>query len=279
MKLRSLLILFALGWPAVSGAAETIPVQGLLTDSQGVPLTASVEVTFSLYDTDEGGTPIWQETVAVEVDNGLFSVYLGQAVALDLSLFKDHQELWLGIQVAEDQEMNRVYLGNVPFAAYARHTDATPGADFPSGFCMFSFSQPDCPAGWTKNVAHVDRTMMIAADSPGQTGGSDTHTHEAGSLSAPSHTHTTGAHALTVQEMPAHTHEYTGTRTDFWHGNTVDTSNALVQESYSNTSSTGGGQAHDHGDTGSAGAGALTGSSAAGSSLPPYVSVVVCCKN
>jgi hypothetical protein len=260
-------------------AAETIPVQGFLTDAQGSALTASVEITFSLYEQDSGGDFIWQETLPVEVDNGLFNVYLGNTVALDLSLFKDHQELWLGIQVADDEEMNRVYLGNVPFAAYARHTDADPAPAIPAGFCMFSFNQSDCPAGWTKNVAHADRALWIAADSPGQTGGSATHSHGIDSLSVPDHTHTTTGHALTIQEMPAHSHEYTGVRQDFWNGNDPDTTDALVQESWMNTGSTGGGLPHNHGNTGAAGAASLTGSTADADSLPPYVQVVVCCKS
>ncbi|MBU2053080.1 MAG: hypothetical protein KJ721_02445 [Nanoarchaeota archaeon] len=57
-----------------------------------------------------------------------------------------------------------------------------------SGFCVFSDSQTSCPTGWTRDSSFDGRTIR-GASSPGGTGGADSHTHAAGTLLGPSHTH------------------------------------------------------------------------------------------
>lgn len=86
------------------------------------------------------------------------------------------------------------------------------------------------------------------ANQLGNTGGSATHTH------------TTGNHTLTIAEMPSHDHAAR-------YGNTIDGDGSGYR--FSNTNGTnraiieneGGGQAHNHGDTGSS------------SNMPPYLIV------
>lgn len=74
------------------------------------------------------------------------------------------------------------------------------------------------------------------------------------------HTHTTGNHTLTVNEIPSHSHviEYA----QYNRGTGSATATALQYSgSAKSTNSTGGGQAHNHGDTGS------------GSNMQPYIVV------
>ncbi len=108
--------------PAVAAAQAPalLPVQGVLTDENGVRITTAVNVTFSLYDVATGGTAFHTETVAVSPDNGLFTVYLGTNTALELSNFS-MSEIYLGIEIESDGEMTpRFRLGTAPYAAFAQ---------------------------------------------------------------------------------------------------------------------------------------------------------------
>ena len=82
------------------------------------------------------------------------------------------------------------------------------------------------------------------------------------------HLHSTGSHTLTTNEIPEHNHKYARDQTD--EGNVIPvggTSNPVgaalkdlrIQSSIDGTDQTGGGAAHNHGNTGGA------------SSLPPYI--------
>lgn len=104
-----------------------------------------------------------------------------------------------------------------------------------------------------------DRFILSAGDSYAvkSTGGSKTHYHS------------TGNHTLTVNEIPSHTHTYFRTRA-IWAEEAADSSTAVgcnntwsYGKTYPSTYATGGGQAHNHGNTGSA------------SNLPPYYVVYV----
>src|SRR5690606_37335833 len=59
---------------------------------------------------------------------GLFSVYLGEVEALDLADLVDAGELWLGVTIEDDVEMERVRIGSVPYAFWAENVigDITP---------------------------------------------------------------------------------------------------------------------------------------------------------
>lgn len=83
-----------------------------------------------------------------------------------------------------------------------------------------------------------------------------------------SHTHTTGDHTLTINEIPRHRHDFAdGGRNLMWDSGLPSygglTSGNTVQYTWDcRTNDTGGNGAHNHGNTGSAG------------TLPPYF---VCC--
>lgn len=81
-----------------------------------------------------------------------------------------------------------------------------------------------------------------------------------------SHVHSTGDHVLTQNEIPAHTHNLaTNPNQGSYYRNSVfidgGGNNNFKYLSNATTENTGGGKAHNHGNTGSS------------SSLPPYLSV------
>ena len=69
----------------IGGAPNTIDYQGKALDAQGAVLApttaANYEMTFRIYDAQEGGTIIWAEKQIVTVSKGLFSVRLGEGTA------------------------------------------------------------------------------------------------------------------------------------------------------------------------------------------------------
>ena len=69
----------------VSFAAATpklVNYQGLLADSTGNPLSGIYSMVFRIYDDSAAGNLEWTETqAAVEFENGLFNVTLGEVIA------------------------------------------------------------------------------------------------------------------------------------------------------------------------------------------------------
>lgn len=103
--------------PDISSTNAIFPYQGLLTDSQGNPLNGNINIVFRIYESSEGGTPLWEESHtgenAVPVENGEFHVLLGGIQPIPASVWT-HAPLYLGIQVEDDEEMTpRQPIGSV----------------------------------------------------------------------------------------------------------------------------------------------------------------------
>jgi hypothetical protein len=108
--------------PTAGNSLTTINYQGRLADAAGNPIdnaSPGLGMTFSLYDVDTGGSPLWSETHAnVPVSAGLFNVRLGSLNALSTELLAGDR--WLGIQVGIDAEMApRELLSASPYAMVA----------------------------------------------------------------------------------------------------------------------------------------------------------------
>lgn len=70
--LATFLALFTAGLASAT-VPTTMPYQGFLTDGSGDPISGTVNLHFSLYTQDTGGTPVWQEQHAsVAVTAGFF---------------------------------------------------------------------------------------------------------------------------------------------------------------------------------------------------------------
>ncbi|GEM_PF-1779556 len=125
MTRRTAAALFVcLAFAATSAAAQTpgiFPVQGVLTDDAGALIDGRTAIAFALYTSSGEPTAVWSETQSVEVEDGVFTVYLGEESELDPSVFRDNPVVWLGITVEDDEEMPRVELGSVAFAAVAEY--------------------------------------------------------------------------------------------------------------------------------------------------------------
>ena len=109
--------------PTLAGdSTTTISYQGRLADSNGDPVTTSgVGMQFRLYNTDAGGSSLWEEShTAVPVEDGLFHVLLGSTDPIPVSVLANNSTLWLGIKVGNDSEMRPLeQIASVPYAMIA----------------------------------------------------------------------------------------------------------------------------------------------------------------
>ena len=119
--MRGLLLLSALLSTPAWARPVILPLQGQLTDVAGVPIDGVVGVTFRLYGDPTPNLTMHSEHLDVDLVTGAFTVYLGSNELLDSSLFNLDQDVWLGIQVDGDIEMELVRVGWTPLAAYAAH--------------------------------------------------------------------------------------------------------------------------------------------------------------
>jgi hypothetical protein len=184
---------------------------------------------------------------------------------------------------------------SLPISAVSGLADALSGLVFslPAGLIMlWSGSAASIPAGWalcdgqngTPNLA--DRFVIGAGGTrePGDTGGATEHTHTATAADGGAHTHgiTVAGHALTVSQLPPHTHSNGVVDSDaslFNRGSVAanPTRNDSIDNNNSNgifegvTSSTGSGATHSHSATStSAGSHSHALTVAEQNNLPPF---------
>ena len=105
---------------------RTFSYQGILTDSQQEPIAnGTYTLTFSLYSTANGGTPLWTEVNQVQTQIGVFDAVLGQFTPITLPF---DQQYWLGITLQGKPEMTpRIALVAAPYAMNALQSSISSG--------------------------------------------------------------------------------------------------------------------------------------------------------
>lgn len=109
-----------------------IKFSGALQGADGNPRTGTVGVLFSLYRESTGGTPLWQETQNITLDEqGHYDVVLGvtKADGIPLDIFWGGESRWLGVQpiMPGEVEQPRVLLVSVPYALKAADAETLGG--------------------------------------------------------------------------------------------------------------------------------------------------------
>ena len=109
---------------AQAAAPAALSYQGFLTDSVGNPVTGTWTVTFGLYAAPSGGQPLFEESLDITTDKGLFSVYLGTPDnPLPVASFETGQ-LFLALTVETDDGpvtlTPRQQVVSDPYALYAQ---------------------------------------------------------------------------------------------------------------------------------------------------------------
>lgn len=104
-----------------------VTLQGVLRSAGGDVVNGSYKMVFNLYSSPQADNPVVSQTVdQVPVANGLYTVQLdfdGQEPA------KDHPELWLGIEVEDQEEYPLIKLTSVLYSVRAKYADTAGGLD------------------------------------------------------------------------------------------------------------------------------------------------------
>ncbi len=111
---------------ALAGIPHEIHYQGRLTRIDNAPLSPGVyKITIRLYESEEGGSPVWWEEHDVEIDStGYFSINLGEENPLDIPFDRPY---WMSVEVNGDGEMSpRLPLLSV---GYSMNSEALDGID------------------------------------------------------------------------------------------------------------------------------------------------------
>jgi hypothetical protein len=117
MQIRTLLFLalFFFGITSVQAQAN-LSVQGTIQESTGAAVeNGDYSLTFKLYTTETGGTPVWSETQSqVNIVGGVYSVVLGTVTPLTAAF---DQTYYLGLTVGSGAELTpRTRLTSSPYA-------------------------------------------------------------------------------------------------------------------------------------------------------------------
>ncbi|HXM22211.1 MAG TPA: hypothetical protein VN948_13215 [Terriglobales bacterium] len=135
--------------PAAAQVPPLVNFSGVLADVKGKPLTGVVGVTFSLYQEQQGGSPLWLETQNVQAGKtGNYTVALGSASSqgLPANIFATGEARWLGVQIQGQAEQPRVLLMSVPYALKALDAQ-TLGGRPASAFLAAAGASGSTPAG------------------------------------------------------------------------------------------------------------------------------------
>ncbi len=122
-----LLLSVAISGNAAAKVPAQLPIQGVLTDTAGTPINGSISMTFALYDAAQAEQSLWSDDFALELVDGFYTVYLGSQKILDPQSIIAGDEVWLGITVADDSEMERIQLASVVFALQAQFCEQIGG--------------------------------------------------------------------------------------------------------------------------------------------------------
>jgi hypothetical protein len=144
---------------AAQPVAPSIRYQGRLTDSSGLPVADGVyTMTFSIYDVFTAGSPLWTQTSAVTITNGLFDVALGEiSNPIDAAVFPGGPR-WLGVQVDPDPEMTpRQPFDSIPYAVMAENLRSGGTTSDTSSSALYTFTNNGSgPALVANGDVHVD---------------------------------------------------------------------------------------------------------------------------
>ena len=127
----SIAILLTVSFTAFTANAavpQYLGYEGYLTTASDDAITATLPMSFRIYDALAAGSLLWTEShAAVSITDGYFSVQLGSVTALSLNFEAPY---WISFQVSVDPEMTpRQPINSVGYAYFSDNTYAVTDAD------------------------------------------------------------------------------------------------------------------------------------------------------
>ncbi len=112
---------------AALATPTTMHHQGRILDTSGDALNGSPTIHFNLWDQETGGTSKWNESLAVALEEGYYSVILGTSSALDSSVFTG-EDRWLGLRIepSATELQSRTLIRSVAYATAAATAEVAP---------------------------------------------------------------------------------------------------------------------------------------------------------
>jgi hypothetical protein len=166
-------LILSLAAQTTSSGSASSPVPPLMqfssvaTDEGGNTLSGVVSITFSLFNNQRGGEPLWTEKQNnVQLDStGHYSLQLGitKPNGVPATLFTSGEARWLSVRIAGQAEQPRVLLLSVPYALKAGDA-ATIGGLPPSAFVLAA-----APTG-ADGSATTTSSAALPADAPPASG-------------------------------------------------------------------------------------------------------------
>lgn len=160
-----------------SGGASQVPhllrFEGVLKDASGTPLAGLQKVTFSIYEEEVGGAPLWEEIHDLQLDgDGRYSVLLGQKhpEGLPVRIFAGGQARWLAIRAHGPAvpERPRILLVSVPYALKAEEAERLAGKSLQDFVLVEQLKSPEERTRLGLEPSTTAATVFSKVESPNQ---------------------------------------------------------------------------------------------------------------
>ncbi|MEO0085167.1 MAG: hypothetical protein ABIK37_00910 [candidate division WOR-3 bacterium] len=115
------------------GVPMFVNYQGYLTDTLGVPISATLAMRFSIYTDSSGGTLLWSRDLTVTVTQGVFNAKLPLAAG-DTSLFMAGQRRWLELRVGSWTLSPRTEITTMAYGLRSVYSDNSDMLDSRHGY-------------------------------------------------------------------------------------------------------------------------------------------------
>ena len=171
MKLARIFVLtllaffFAFASLSFADVPHMINYQGKITTTTGALVDTTVEMVFSIYDNIGDVSPVWAETLLVDVQKGVFSTLFGSVHPIPYPLF-DGTVKYLGVKVGGDPEMTP--RKPIVSTAYAYRAATVQSGGVPCDDCDYRFVNVQGP----DSVVAVADTAFL-----GRASGTGSHTY------------------------------------------------------------------------------------------------------